>query len=146
VLVGTGSEALDRCNDHLRIQCLDPLPGAAHAVERTRSEVLHQDVAMLDQPFEHFLALRTLRVEGHRTLVVVQHREIETVHARNVAQLFPSDVPGARPLDLDYVRAEPSQQLSTRRSRLHMREVENTNSIQCLTHSMTPDDYHLYIV
>src|SRR6185312_6996245 len=34
ILVGPGTEALDRRDDHLRIELLDTLPGEAHPVER----------------------------------------------------------------------------------------------------------------
>ena len=57
VLVGAGAEALDRGDDHARVELVDVLPGQPHAVERAGREILHQHVAVLDQPLEDLLAL-----------------------------------------------------------------------------------------
>ena len=85
ILVRPRAEALDRGDDHARVELLDVLPGEPHPIECTRSEVLHQHVAVLDQRFEHFLALLMLGVDRDRALVVVEHREIEAVHPGDVA-------------------------------------------------------------
>ena len=58
VFVGSGTEALDRGHDHLRIDGVDLLPGKSHAVEHAGAEILHQHVAALDQRGQDFLALR----------------------------------------------------------------------------------------
>ena len=58
VCVRPRPEALDRCDDHLRVELLDALPREAHAIERAGREVLHQHVAVLDELLEHLLALR----------------------------------------------------------------------------------------
>ncbi len=134
IFVRSGTEALDRGDDHPRIELLDVFPREAHAVERAGREVLDQHVASLDQPFEDLLALRLLGIDGDRALVVIEHREVETVHAGNVAQLSPRDVAFARPLDLDDVGAQPCEQLRARRPRLHVREVQDADAVQCLTH------------
>ena len=47
----------------------------------------------------------------------------------NVAQLPARDVALARPLDLDHVGPEPREQLRARRTRLHVREVEDLHSV-----------------
>jgi hypothetical protein len=60
---------------------------------------------------------------------VVQHREVEAVHAGNVAQLSAGDVAFARPFDLDDVGAQPCEQLRARRSRLHVREVQDADAV-----------------
>jgi hypothetical protein len=125
VLIRTRAEALYRSNDHARVQLLDPLPGEPHAVESARSEILHEHVAVLDQPLEHSLALRALGIESHRPLVVIQHGEVQAVGPGNVAQLLARDVAAAGLLDLDHVGAEPGQQLCASRSGLHVREIEN---------------------
>src|SRR5262249_24342177 len=57
VLVGAGAEALDRGHDHARIGLVDVLPGQPHAIERPGRDILHQHVAVLDQPIEYLLAL-----------------------------------------------------------------------------------------
>ncbi len=129
VLVGAGPEALDRGHDHARIERLDVLPGKAHAIERARGEVLDQHIAVLDQRFEHGLALRVLGVDRDRALVVVEHREIQAVDAGNVAQLPARDVTFAGTFHLDDVGAEPRQQLRAGRSRLHVSEIQNLDAV-----------------
>ena len=52
VLVGARAEALDRGDDHARVELVDVLPGQPHAVERAGREILHQHVAGLDQRVE----------------------------------------------------------------------------------------------
>ena len=128
VLVGPGAEALDRGDDHARVELVDVVPGQPHAVERAGREVLHQHVALLDQRIEHTHALRVLGVDGDRALVVVEHGEIEAVGVRHVAQLAARDVADARTLDLDHVGAEPGEQLRAGRPRLHVGEVENAHA------------------
>jgi len=114
------------------VQLLDPLPGEPHTIERARSEVLHQHVTALHEALQDLLALGVLGVEGDGALVVVQHGEVETVDVRDVAQLLAGDVPGAGPLHLDDVCAQPGEQLRAGGPRLNVREVENTYAVQCL--------------
>src|SRR6185437_8808421 len=52
----------------------------------------------------------------------------------NVAQLAARDVTGARPLHLDHVGAEPRQQLSAGRARLHVGEIEDFYAVESLAH------------
>ena len=130
VLVGTGAEALDRGDDHARVELVDVVPGQAHAVERAGREVLDQHVAGLDQPVEDIHALGMLGVDGDRPLAAVEHGEIEAVGARHVAQLPARDVAGARTLDLDHVGAHVGEQLGASRARLHVREVENAQAVE----------------
>ena len=132
VLVRAGAEALHRGDDHARVELMDVFPGEAHAVERAGCEILHQHVAMLDQPVDDLLALRVLGVDGDRALVAVEHREIEAVRAFDVAQLPARDVADARPLDLDHVGAHIAEQLGAGRARLHMREVEHAHAVERL--------------
>ena len=51
------AEALDRAHHDLRIDLVDLLPREAEAVEHAGAEVLHDDVALLQQVDEHLLAL-----------------------------------------------------------------------------------------
>ncbi len=129
VFVRPGAETLDRRDDHPRIELVDALPGETHPVERARREILHEHVALLDQRFEDRLPLRILGVDRDRALVRVEHREIQTVHARNVAQLAARHVPFAGAFHLDDVGAQPREQLRTRRTRLHVREIEDANAV-----------------
>src|SRR6185295_8998365 len=132
VLVGTGAEALHRRYDHARIGLVDVVPGQPHAVERTGSEILHQHVAMLDQPLEDFLALGMLGVDRDRALVAVQHREVERVRPLHVAQLPARDVADAGTLDLDAVGTHVGKKLGARRTGLDVGEVENLDAVERL--------------
>src|SRR6516225_3599847 len=132
ILVGAGAEALDRGHDHARIGLVDVLPGQPHAVERAGREILHQHVAVLDQPIKDFLALGMLGVDGDRALVAVEHGEIEAVGAFDVAQLAAGDVTHAGPFDLDHVGAHIGEQLRAGRARLHVGEIENAHAVERL--------------
>src|SRR5205085_4421904 len=123
VLIRTRAEALDRGNDHARIELIDMLPSKPHAVERARRKILHQDVALLDQPFENFFALGMLGIDGDRSLAAVKHREIEAVGALHVAQLSARDVAHAGTLNLNDVGAHIGEELGASGPGLHMREV-----------------------
>src|SRR5690606_27716736 len=81
------AEALDRAHDDLRIDLMYLLPGEAEAVEHTGAEVLHDDVARLEQIDEDLLAFGRFHVHGDRALVAVEHREVEAVGIRDIAQL-----------------------------------------------------------
>src|ERR1700722_7580187 len=146
VLVRSGAEALDRGDDHHRVELLDALPGEAHAIECAGREVFHQHIAVLDEFFQNRLAALVLGVERDRTLVVVQHREVQAVHVRNVAQLLARDVAVAGALHFDDIGAEPGQQLRAGRTRLHVREVEYAHAVQCFRHLQSPCLSHLYMV
>src|SRR6185312_210362 len=138
ILVGPGAETLDGSDDHPRIELLNALPGESHAIQRAGSEVLHQHIATLHQLLENLLAGRTFGVESDGALVVVEHGEVKAVGVRNVAQLLACHVARAGALDLDHIRAEPRQQLCTGGTRLHVCEIENAHSIQCLAHRNSP--------
>ena len=129
VLVRTGAEPLDRRDDHSRVERIDALPRKSHPIECARREVLDQHVAVLDQRLEDRLASRMLGVERDRAFVAIQHREVEAVDVRDVAELPARDVAGARALDLDDVGAEIAQQLRARRTRLHVREIQDLDSV-----------------
>ena len=130
VFVGARAEALDRGDDHARIDLMDLCPGQAHAVEHAGGEILDHDIADLHHLPEHFHAPRILGVERDRTLVVVQHREIEAVGIRHVAELAARDVAGTRALDLDHIGAEPGEELRAGRPRLDVGEVENLDAFE----------------
>src|SRR4051812_16688709 len=130
--VRTGAEAFHRGHDHARVDLVDVLPGQPHAVERAGRKILDQHVALLDQPFEDFLALGVLGIDRDRPLVVVQHGEIERVRAFDVAQLGARDVADAGTLDLDTVGPEPGQQLRAGRAGLDVGEIEDLNAVERL--------------
>src|SRR5207245_11596340 len=69
VLVRAWAEALHRRHDHARIGLVDVIPGEPHAIEGAGSEILHQDVAMTDQPFEDVLALGVFGIARDRRRV-----------------------------------------------------------------------------
>jgi hypothetical protein len=133
VVVAVG-EALDRGQDHLRVEFLDTLPGEAHAVQRAGAEVLDHHVGFADHLFQHFLALRLLGVQRQRLLVAVEHGEVQGVHVRDVLQLGAGDVAGAGTLDLDHVGAEPGQQLGAGGTGLHVGEVDDLDAVEGFVH------------
>ena len=93
-------------------------------------EILHQHVAILDQPIEDFLALGMFAVDRDRALAAVEHGEIEAVGALHVAQLAAGDVADARPFHLDHVGAHIGEQLRAGRPRLHVGEVEDFHAVE----------------
>src|SRR6185295_467692 len=123
------TEALDRAHHDLRIDLVDLLPGEAEAIEHAGAEILHDDVALLQQIDEHLLAFGALHVHGDRALVAVEHREVEAVGLRHVAQLAARRV-AHRILELDHVGAHPREQLRAGRARLHVRHVENPHTLE----------------
>jgi len=124
VVVAVG-EALDRGQDHARVQLQDAFPGEAHAVERAGAEVLDHHVGDLDQLFQHFLAFGRLGVQRQRTLVAVELGEVERVGVGDVAQLVARDIARTRAFDLDHVGAEPGQHLGAGGTGLDMGEVDD---------------------
>ena len=124
------AEALDGAHHDLRIDLVDLLPREPEAVEHAGAEVLHDDVALLQQVDEDLLALRRLHVDGDRALVAVEHREVERVGVRHVAQLAARRV-ALRVLELDHVRAEPGEKLRAGRTGLHVCHVEDAYAFQC---------------
>ena len=137
VFVWSRAKTLDRGKDHARVQRLDVRPGEAHAIQRTRREVLHHDVAGLHQRLKHRLAMRIAPVDRDRTFVMVQHGEIQAVHLGDILQLATCDVANPWAFDLDHVGAKPGEKLSACRARLHVGEVQNANAVECL-HLMLP--------
>src|SRR6266478_5469086 len=124
------AEALDRPEDDPRVELVNVLPGEAHPVQRARREVLDQHVRVADQLLQDRLAFGRLGIERQRSLVAVERREIERVQIGDVTQLIARDVSDAGPLDLQYIGAEPRQQLGTRRPRLHAGEVDDLDSFE----------------
>ena len=104
-------------------------PGDAHAIQGTRSKVLNQHVALLDEPVQDLFAFQRLGVQRDRALVVIQHGEIQAVHAGDVAQLPTSRVAFAGALHLDDVGAEPGQQLGACGARLDVGEIKDADSV-----------------
>ena len=125
-----GAEALDGTHHHARIDFVDLLPRESEPVEHAGPEILHDDVALLQQLDEYRLAVGRLHVDRDRALVAVQHREIQAVRIGHVAQLAARRIARGR-LQLDHVRSHPRQQLRAGRPRLHVRHVENADSLEC---------------
>jgi len=127
--VGTGrAEALDRSHHYLRIELVDFLPRKTQPVQHARAEVLHYDVALLQQVHEYRLALGTFHIDGNRALVAIEHREIKTVGIGHVAQLAARRV-ALRRLEFNHVCAHPCEQLRARRPGLHMCHVEDAHAL-----------------
>ncbi|MNS87117.1 hypothetical protein D3C72_1210480 [compost metagenome] len=131
VRVRPRAEALDRRVDQARVQLLQAVPVETSAIEHAGAEVLHQHVAALHQVFQQRLALGRLHVQRQAALVGVQHREVEAVGVRHVAQLAARDVTASGQFDLDHVGAQPGHQLGGRGAGLHVRHVQDADTIQC---------------
>src|SRR5262249_14277020 len=121
--------------NHPRIDLLYFRPWKAHAIDGAGGEVLDHDIALLDQFCEDPGAGSGLRIQRDASFVGVQHREIQAVDTRNIAQLSPCRITFAGPLDLDDVGAEPRQDLSARRPRLHVRHIQNPNTLESFPHA-----------
>ena len=104
--------------------------GKPHAVQRARRKILDQNVALLDQPIEDFLALGVFAVDRDRPLAAIEHGEIKAVGTLHVAELAARDVAAAGPFHLDHVSAHIGQKLRAGRSRLHVREVEDAHAVE----------------
>src|SRR6266496_6851863 len=78
-----------------------------------------------------------LEVERQAPLVAVEGEEEEGVRVRPVLLAIPRDVSPARLLDLDHVGAEPGQDLSTRRPRLVVGDVDDTDPRERPRHGPT---------
>ncbi|MNS98248.1 hypothetical protein D3C86_1505670 [compost metagenome] len=130
VLVGAGTEALDRRIDHARIQVLDMFPVESGAGQHARTEVLDQHIALLNQVFQQCLAFRRFHIERQATLVAVQHGEVQAVSVGHVTQLAARDVTASGQFDLDHVGAHPGHQLRSRGAGLNVRQVQDANAVQ----------------
>src|SRR5882757_3462935 len=128
-----GTESLDRGIDQARVDLTQPFPGEPEPIDDTGAEVLNEDVDAGHEISEDLLALVAFHVDGDAALVAVEHREVEAVGTWNVAKLTARDVSGSRRLQLDDICAEPGEQLRGRGTRLNMRHVEHSNTIECLT-------------
>src|SRR3954470_9062218 len=146
VLERAGAEALQRRVDQPRVELVQVLPREAETVHHARAEVLDQDVGAVDQLAEDLLALVGLHVEGEAPLVAVEHREVERVHVGQIAQLGAGDVTAARLLDLDDVRSHPGEQLGADRTGLHVRHVDDADSVEGLRNRHSNALPYLYIV
>src|SRR5215470_15332708 len=129
ILIWTGTESLHRRINEPRIELTYFLLRKAHAIDRTRREILNHDIGCLDKLREDLGAGRGLGIERNASLVGIQHREIEAVHSRNVPQLAAGGVALTGPLDLYDIGAEPGQNLSACRSGLHVCHVHNPDTL-----------------
>jgi hypothetical protein len=105
---------------------VDFLPAETEAVEHARPEVLHDDVALLQQVDEHRLAFSRFHVHSDRPLVAVEHGEIQAVGIGHVAQLAACGI-ALRIFEFDHVRAHPREQLRAGGPGLHVGHVEDAH-------------------
>ncbi len=102
-------------------------PAKTEPVEHAGTEVLHDNIAGLDQVREDGLTVGILEIHRNRALVAVQHREVEAVCVGEIPELLASCI-ASRRLEFDDVRAEKAHQLARRRTGLDMGHVENANT------------------
>src|ERR1700730_26219 len=103
------AEAFDGQVDQARIDLVQPLPSETPALQRAERKVLGQNVDLLYQFDENFLAALVLEVERDRALVGVEQHEVVRVDAGLLGQLPSPLLSGPRIFQLDYVRPEPRQ-------------------------------------
>jgi hypothetical protein len=77
---------------------------------------------------------------GESDSFIGQPEHCEAVDVGDVTQLLARDVP-AGSLQFDHVGAHPGQDLSARRSRLHMRHVQDTHAFERLSHAVPLNSY-----
>ena len=100
--------------------------------QRTDLEVLHQDVAIGDQPQRDLLPFRLADIQRDRHLVAVHANEIRALlgprHERRSEAA--GIVTGARPLDLDHLGAQIAQHLRAGGTREHTGQVEHAQPLE----------------
>jgi hypothetical protein len=93
-------------------------------------EVFHQHVCLPDQLFHDLFAFGRLGVHGERLLVAIKLGEIESVHIRYVTQLSARNITAVEAFNFQHVRAEPNQQLRTRRACLYACKINYFDSFK----------------
>src|SRR5712691_12362939 len=109
----------------------------AETLDDAGAEVLQQHVGRPQQRAEHLAAAGVLEVERQAPFVAVEGEEEEGVRVRPVLLAIPRDISLARLLDLDHVGAEPGQDLPTRRPRLVVGDVDDTDPRERPRHGLT---------
>src|SRR5262249_44415933 len=77
ILERSRPKPLDRRNDHTGIELLNTSPSKPHAVKNAWREILHQNVADLNERGKNLHPFGIFGVERDRALIVVQHCKIE---------------------------------------------------------------------
>src|SRR6185503_19478928 len=124
------AEAADMAEDRSRIDSSYTFIGKAQARERPRAEVLDDDIALLDEAFEHALPVRVLEIERDAALVAIDgevvRRDTFDARRRPLTRL----IAGAWHLDLDDVRAVVAEHERAVRARERPREIEDAYPVE----------------
>ena len=108
---------------------MDGLPGEAELVHGSWVEVLDEDVALLDEPGEDFLAVGGLGVEGKGLLVGVELQEVVGGFVGCELEFLTGGVAYAGAFDFDDVGAQPCEHLGAGRAALDFREVDDLDTL-----------------
>jgi hypothetical protein len=100
------------------------------SIHGSRAEVLDQHVRPIDEPPEHLLAAFALQVECDALLVAVDGQEIGGLVALERRSKGACIVALARPLHLDYLGAEITEQHGAVRPRENPREIKDAETFE----------------
>ena len=106
------------------------VPGSqSQAIHHAGAIVFHQHVALLRELEKDGPAALVLEVERQAALVAVDAEEIDAFVVD--ARIKPSGlVAGLRPLDLDHIRAQGSEQPGAVGTGQHVRDIEDADALQ----------------
>ena len=123
------AEALEPGEDEARVGGAQGIPAQPEPLHEAGGEVLHHHVRALGHREKERATVGMLQVDGDAPLVRVEEEEEHRVEPRHLRPVAPGLL-AADGLDLDDVRAEPSQELRARRARLELRQVQDANARQ----------------
>ena len=125
-LVGAAfAEALDRRIDDARVELGHLLVGEAQLLDYARSEILGEDVGLLDEVAQHLLAARILEIERDGALVGVQQHEIVAVGILAFRRCAAALLTALGIFNLHDVGAEPGERLCDRRAGFKLRKIDD---------------------
>ena len=130
------AEARDRAVDHARVDRPRERIADAEPIERSRAEVLDDDVGLAQQVGKHVARAGLFQVERDAVLAAqpVQRRHRDIVRARaaerdavapEIRRVLPAGIGRVGILDLDDARAEPGEQERGERPGEREREIEH---------------------
>jgi hypothetical protein len=135
------AEARDRAIDHTRVDRPRERIPDAEPIERSRAEVLDDDVGLAQQSSKHVTRARLFQVEcdavfaakpvqrGYRNIIRARAAERHAV-ASEVRRVLPAWIRRLGILDLDDARAESGQEERGKRPRQRQREIEHRETRQ----------------
>jgi hypothetical protein len=121
--------AVGRTEDDVGLDRADRLVVETEPLHRARSKVRQDDIGTHDQPPCRFPAGRGFDVERKASLVAVELNEGVAHRRRALRQHMPEHIPGRR-LQLDYVCAKITENLTRQRSHSKRRHVDDAKACE----------------